>query len=372
MITILISLLLLLVGIFFPNNSKFSILGWMFLGWLSISAPKEYLSDYSTYNLVYNNLSSYSGTFEVGYTQLEYFANNFGLTFDQFRSIFVISALLMMYLGIRRFTKNHALFLVMYLLTFYGYDLIQMRSQFMMGSVLLGYSVLISEKISKLRLICAIFIIYLGSLIHTSGYIFLVALFIYIFIKKFDNILNIALPGATILLFVMPLIYRSGIVFSIVDFLGRFTGRNVLADKLLISFTGGMSIRVEFIYFFAILISWLMVKSIRLQVGHNNEINKIVSVNYNILLCGTLVAFWGFSLLGIAPDYSRLYRHGITFVFIMIAYYFEQKNNFYRQNSKRSLIMILLIPLIFINFYVTSLSWGPEPRENVPYLLHIR
>ncbi|RDF88858.1 hypothetical protein DQM10_06145 [Leuconostoc mesenteroides subsp. mesenteroides] len=368
MLTLLIIVILFFMGYIIPKNSKISVLGWIYLGWLSVTAPTDYLGDYLAYKSAYNDMASYQGLFEGGYTYLESVSNQIGLSFDQFRMMFVLSTIIFLYIAVRRFTKNHALFLAIYLLTFYAYDLIQMRSQFMMSIVLLAYSFLISNKRSKVRLFFAIFLIFLAAQIHSSGYIFLLGILIYILSKNIDNVVKLSLPIAVGASLLIPFLFRSSVFIAIINILGHITGRDVLVEKLLVLFTDGVSISLKLWYFIPLFVSWWII-TIVMSNQNKQDISKEASIKYKVLISGCLIGFMGFALLSIAPDYSRLFRHGMTFLIVMMAYYFENDNGIiYLTKEKLSIIAGLMV-FIFFSFYVTYLTWGPVAQESVPYLL---
>lgn len=370
MLTLIIVIVLLLTGLLMPKNSKVSILGWIYLGWISVTAPTNYLGDYLAYKSVYNDLYAYQGIFESGYTFLEKIGNQSGLVFDQFRLLFVAVTIILFYIGVSRFTKNHALFLAVYIIAFYSYDLIQMRSQFMIGLVLVAFSSLIGEGNTKIKVIIATMLIYLAAQIHSSGYIFLFGIILFLSVKQFKQLAQVLLPLTLITSILIPLLFRSSLFMSFVNFLGSMTGRNVLADKLLVLFTGGVSSSLKLWYLIPLLLAWFIIKVVVGTFG-NKDTSFLVQQKYRILISGSIIGFIGFALLSIAPDYSRLFRHGMTFLIVLAAYFIEQANQNKTLSQRRIMVTSLVILFTCFAFYVTSRTWGPYAQWSIPFILKI-
>lgn len=372
MLTLVIIVILFFMGIVIPKNSKISIFGWCYLGWLSVTAPTDYLtSDYYAYSAAYSDPISYQDVFERGYTEFERLSYHFGLSFDQFRSIFVGITIFILFLGVRRFTKNYALFLSLYLLTFFSQDLIQMRSQFMMAVLVLGYSLLIGKKHNKIRLVSAICVIIIGSQIHSSGYIFMIGICLYFSSKYIDIIVKFSLFSTVIFSFVISVIFRSSLFVAMVNLLGRLTGRDeVLSDKLFVLFTNGTDFSLKLWYFIPLLISWIAMLCIIRSSGIRN-LDAVDSIKYRVLLSGVLMGFIGFALLSIAPDYSRIFRHGMTFFIILIAFYFENARKMSYRTGSFVMLGFALLPFAYFSFHSTSITWGPTAEQSPSYLLKI-
>ncbi|MCK8604570.1 EpsG family protein [Leuconostoc citreum] len=371
MLTLVIILILLLVGVLVPKNSKISILGWSYLGWLSVTAPTEYLtSDYNAYRSAYFDPLSFQGVFEKGYTWLETIGYYFGLSFDQFRAVFAGIVVLSMYLAVSRFTKNHALFLSLYIMTFYSQDLIQMRSQFMMSLVLVAYSCLVGENHKKARLIIAVAIIMIAAQIHSSGYIFIIGILIYMGSKYIETIAKLSLIISVVLSLIISVVFKSSIFIYIINILGRLTDRvEVLNDKLLVLFTDGTAFSLKIWYFIPLLLAWVIIVSM-IYRGNVDKLKFGDNQKYKVLLSGVLVGFLGYSLLSIAPDYSRIFRHGMVFFLILLSAYIERNKNIFSIRVHLSLI-ILMIPFVYFSFHSTSITWGPVAKQSPPYLLKI-
>lgn len=370
MLTLIIVIVLLLTGLLMPKNSKVSILGWIYLGWISLTAPTNYLGDYLAYKSVYNDLYAYQGIFESGYTFLEKIGNQSGLVFDQFRLLFVAVTIILFYIGVSRFTKNHALFLAVYIIAFYSYDLIQMRSQFMIGLVLVAFSSLIGEGNTKIKVVIATMLIYLAAQIHSSGYIFLFGIILFLSVKQFKQLVQALLPLTLITSILIPLLFKSSLFMSFVNLLGSMTGRNVLTDKLLVLFTGGVSSSLKLWYLVPLVLAWGIIKIVTDTLDSEN-VPFSEKQKYRILISGSLIGFIGFALLSVAPDYSRLFRHGMTFVIVLAAFFIEQANQYKNLSQKRIIVTCLIILFSGFSFYATYRTWGPYAQEAIPFILKI-
>ena len=83
------------------------------------------------------------------------------------------------------------------------------------------------------------------------------------------------------------------------------------------------------------------------------------------------MGFIGFALLSIAPDYSRIFRHGMTFFIILIAFYFENAKKMSYRTGSLVMIVFALLPFAYFNFHSTSITWGPIAEQSPSYLLKI-
>ncbi|MBZ5975036.1 EpsG family protein [Leuconostoc gelidum subsp. gelidum] len=368
MITVFVVIILLIIGILFPENEKVSFFGWIYLIWLSVNAPQKYLlGDYVVYQYSYNNLITQDSQFEKGYTLLEYLGNFVGLNFETFRQYFVAIGVIILYFGVRRFTKNHSLVLAMYIPTIWVVDIIQMRSFVMMSVMVLGFSLLLCNNlISK---ILAVTVILLGASIHSSGYLFLIGLVLYLLVKSISNFIKYLTYGAIIGILLLPLLLRSSVFISIISFLGNITGRSALVNNLSDLFMSGTPINLKLIYYFILVLSLTVIVLI---TKDNQKINDDKTfIVFKVLVGGITILFVGTVLLDVASDYSRLIRHGLLYVYILIAWYFQNVKKNGQITIRQLIIGIATCSLVILVYITSQITWGSDIPMSTPYLLHL-
>lgn len=368
MITTVVIFILLIIGFLFPRNAKISLLGWTYLVWLSLNAPQQaLLGDYTVYQYSYDDLWTHGSQFEKGYTFLAYLGNTAGLDFEMFRKIFVTFGILMFYLGVRRFTKNHALVLGLYIPTLWVVDIIQMRSFIMMAVMLFAFSLLTNP--TFINKVLALFIIIAGASIHSSGYLFLIGFMIVWLIKSISRAISKLVISEVVGIAVLPILLKSSLFIAIISFLSEITGRSTLVGNLTGLFTSGTSLHLRILYYLMLIIVIIIVNIIIKEktMWDDETINKVKA-----LLGGLSILFVGTALLIIAPDYSRLIRHGLIFLFILIGLYLQNIINIREGCRKILVIAILSLLLMGTAYYVTQRTWGTDVPESTPYLLHLK
>lgn len=368
MVTAVIIFILLVVGFLFPSNAKVSLLGWGYLLWLSISAPQQaLLGDYTVYQYSYGDLLTHGSQFEKGYTFLTYLGNMAGLEFETFRKCFVAFGVFVLYLGVRRFTKNHAFVLAYYIPTIWVIDIIQMRSFVMMDIMVFGFSLLINP--TRSNKVLAFLIILLGASIHSSGYLFLIGFILVLFIKSITNTVNKLVISEVVGVSILPILLKSSLFITLVSFLGEITGRSSLVNNLTGLFISGTTLHLKLLYYFILACATIILSIVVKEDVINNDSKMTKKIEP--LIGGLSILFVGTAFLVIAPDYSRLIRHGLVFLFILIALYLQIMNE--KNQSKANLFFVGILSIILeisVN-YAGQITWGVDIPNSLPYLLHL-
>jgi len=361
-----IVILLIFIGFVYPKNNRISFLFWIFLAWLAISAPTDYLNDYLEYKRVYDNLYLNQQVFEKGYTLLERLSVHLGLSFDQFRDIFLVLAIAILAFGVNRFTSNHAFFVGVYAATTFAFDLVQMRSFMMLSIVVVAYSFLISSNLRSY--VVSIVLIFVAASFHSSGYFLLLGVFLIATVKRINRYL-LRIPIFFSAVFVLlPILFRNGLFLSAIEKLANITGRGNLVIKLTETFTNGASGRSELYSFALSVLVFILIRIVSSENGKMTfEIQKV-----KVLFFGMMMLFLGFSFLSLAADYSRLLRVGVTFTIIYVGYYLTVVNFFERYTVRRFISTGLITVIIFLAFMTSYVGWGDGMRLTFWYILHAK
>lgn len=148
-------------------------------------------NDYLTYKIMYeavNNLgiNQYSGL-EIGQRALYRVGGILGFTYDQFLSIYVLIALLVLWIGLGYLTNNRGLALTLYFIFPFIYDATQIRNFFALCLMVYAFHFLINKGFFKSVLPFVICVIMAG-LIHSIAFFYLIFL-----LTKIKNIKTLIL-----------------------------------------------------------------------------------------------------------------------------------------------------------------------------------
>ena len=111
---------------FFLKKSKICTVGIVSI--MLILAVYNYQSaDMANYEFSYQNVLAIDSFRYIGFTAILSFCAKAGLTWIQFRWLYYITSYALMIVGIHLITKNVNLVLSLYMITYYGIDVVQMK-----------------------------------------------------------------------------------------------------------------------------------------------------------------------------------------------------------------------------------------------------
>lgn len=181
-----ITIEILLVVAFLLKNKFVQIL---FLGmslsydaWLVAVADARHNPDYLLYQTSYDNQWT---NFEAGYTYLAHFFSYFGYNYVEFRTAFSVATFIIFFVSILLISENPSIIGVAFNFTLFLIGSIQIRNMAMLAIVLLGYSItakLIHSRSKYLGLL----IVFMGTLIHSLGWLFFITLLFFLLLKSKD------------------------------------------------------------------------------------------------------------------------------------------------------------------------------------------
>lgn len=171
--SIILLLSFVLLGLFF-HKSKIVGSGLLILLFLLFAFEKS-IGDYEEYLLMYDEIGSGVGRaneYEILYVLACSTAAKLGLTFDQMRYIFCIAEVLMIYSVIKRYTKNKALVLALFII--YPALLDAELFRFLFGMTLVIYALPYLLQGNRKGYIIYFVLVGLAALFHTSCWLFLI------------------------------------------------------------------------------------------------------------------------------------------------------------------------------------------------------
>lgn len=347
-----------LLSSFSKRTSKlFGSLGLLILGIIAGVSNAVYAPDYHVYEVYYNIAGQTEFLyFEKGYSLLGIIAYRMGADYATFRLIFCILLSILFAYSVSKLTKNVALFTVIYGASVFVLDAIQIRSMAVVVLVIFALTFLVNQ--TKKDRIIAFIIIFMSSLIQSSGIFFLLIVFIDMVPKKWiHNMLVISsslMVGLTFLL----IGFRQNMLNLMSSLASILIQREDIVSRISGRYAGGSSVKssLEFFIFTIIMvfISYLIYQQLE------NDIKDKAKVLFETLL----VISFATPLYLVAPDYSRLLRLGLVIFILLFTLYFEHNS------LKKDLVLpITSIGIIIIYTYINIHVWGQGFIDSIPYVL---
>ena len=152
-------------------------------------------ADIANYEHQYQNALS-TGSFRyIGFTMILTFCAKAGMTWIQFRWLFYIVVYSLMIIGIRLITKNVNLVLSLYMITYYGIDVVQMKSTLaniisFFATVYLINNIIKKKHFIGWKITAAYVMLSIAVLIHFSTVFYLVIALLYMIFYNRKNFTN--------------------------------------------------------------------------------------------------------------------------------------------------------------------------------------
>lgn len=357
MLYCLSELILFLYQIFKKNNSFIGFIGLIILGYFAGSPNPLYTYDYSMYWYQYNQ-TGLTGNFyfEKWYSELGLFFYKLGASYEEFRIFFALLATVILYIGVRRFTKNVALFAAIYGITVFVTDATQIRSYMMISIIIYAMSFLKELNLKNYMIFITLTII--AAQFQSSAYIFLLLLPIRIWVNKGNHFWKIII--ITIGCFFGFLIVGKSKIIQVLAWLASFSnGRVNLIEKVSGQYNYGTSILRFIIIVGSTIMGLILAKYIYQQVN-NSEAKCLYS--------GLAFSVLTLPLLYIAADYQRLQRGSFLFLIIMISIFFEKK----RFSFSKEQLFFIILGMIGVCYITTISNVSGSFANSVPYILKIK
>lgn len=350
------------------QNYIFGFFCMMILGLFAAITSPTHNADYTAYMNDYNispHVSSSSFHFEKGYTYFARFFYHVGFTYQQFRFIFALLCVVIMYFGVKRFTNNVTLFSFIYGVTLFVIDSVQIRNFMMVSLVVFGSSMLIDN--SKRNIVIATIVILISGQFHSLGYLFLFVVLLRMFSFKFLLKNMYVFMGLSVFIMISINIIGIPTITKAVAFvISMLSNRSNIVSKIASQYNYGtvpiryVAVAASALFGFATF--GLIVKVLEL----NND--KLLTNKLHVLYSGALISIIMLPTLSLANDYSRIPRASFIFIIIAIAIYYEMSDDL-KINKMRSLITFFIIIICFMTGFSHFFTWGTAYRSNFLYLI---
>lgn len=352
---------------FFKKKSgAIGFLGFMALAWLAGSASSTTTTDYSTYATNYLTAASGSIYFEKWYTNFGLLFHHLGFDYPQFRLFFCVLSFVILYVGVRRFTKNTALFVGLYGITIFFNDATQVRNLMMISIAILGLSFL--KDINKKNVLISTLLILISAEFQSLGYVFLVVMILCILLRlKLKKIYKrglIFFPSITMLL---VLFFKVVGVTTVTSFIAKVVGlvgaRSSLVSKITGQYVNGTSMGKVFMITLASLMGFFLMS----KLFEDSLVAEKVSNKMQVIYIVVIFSLLCLPTLLMAVDYSRIQRNAFVFILIAISLYFEK----IIAQEDRVLIILMTIASCVLYAVTHIYIWGPEFMQSIPYIAKI-
>lgn len=346
------------------------LLGMSFLAYLAGVANPSTTSDYQIYELVYNDPVNRGIYFERGYDLVSQFFYNLGWSYASFRILFCYVAMLILFIGVLRFTNNIALFSAVYGITIFSIDATQIRNLMMIAIVTLGLSFLKTINIRNVSL--SLVLILLAAEFQSLGYVFLLTIFLILVfsssLKKNPRIHIICFCVLSLIVILFLAFFGISKVSNLlVEIAGVLGSRGNLVEKISGQYVYGSSVRNWLLTvistFFGLFYSYGLYSS---SVSSGDEVK---TGKNNVIFWTAITSLLCLPLLFFAVDYSRIQRACFIFIIIEVSIYSER----YFLNVNKNKMVLYLVPALVCTLYgVThNLIWGPNFIHAIPYITQI-
>lgn len=307
--------------------------------------------DYSAYEAEYNNrYLGYVSRFEWLYQSCANLAVKYNLTYAQFRMILIAFTFLILFIAVRRLTSNDKFFWLMFALSPFFSETVQVRSFTMMALVLLAVSFLENNNI-KGYLISSI-LIYLGTGFHTSGYIFFLILPIHFLFSKRWSIDNLkkSFWAFLVISFIVAIFSRSSILSGLTTVIQSISDNEEVANNVTTIYFNGVSI--SSLFFILCFLSFFLLV---IRIVRNSQIS--LDKNIRVLFSYIFISFIGMPLVMISSQYSRILREGIIGMLIVLSIIFIDKK----------ILKKYIFPIVIVHLIVTYVFMGGY-RQSAGFL----
>lgn len=294
------------------------------------------IPDIDVYERQYHLLTK--GVFENGYYWISYIASGMNLSFDVFRGVIIIVAILFMYIGISKLGFNRNIVFAIYAIYPFTIDVIQIRNFLAMS--LLIYSLHFLNRETRGGCIKFSIVVLLATLVHSISIVFFVLLLANADIveKKWKKRILLSLFFIAV---IFAFLAQSSatvqqIIYQLFSEINESKATFYLSSKMNFGF----------------LVYWLM-EVLFLFVAYKvyaEQQSRSLPLSYGRIFWVNLVLAYLFPLLTINVNFYRIYRNMSIYKYSLLGVVMGTKKN-------ATLILIFSIAVI-MNFYMNMVATG--------------
>lgn len=314
--------------------------------------------DTAAYEYMYN-LSPATHRFEQGYMWLSYFFYVHGWLFEQFRIFCSAIFVLVLYVGVKRFTDNTIMFFTLFLIFPFFVEATTVRNFYMFALVVLGTSMLKEGKIW--RNVLASLIIACGSLFQVSGIVYLVVPLLFLLSPKalirLGDYSIVILSSAVI---VVHYFFPTTFVANLVQIIAELSGRSNVSEMANL-YSQGSSFTKVIWYLIAFVVFYILLRFSLLSL------NGAQSLRYKGVFCLVLVGIMVIPALAGSVDFERFLNNGICAGYVVFCQVYFTK---YRDIVDRLKVVPIFLILV-VCFTFAWRYWDSSPSGRLQYLPYI-
>ncbi|GMA70528.1 hypothetical protein GCM10025879_17740 [Leuconostoc litchii] len=316
-------------------------------------------ADYLAYQGEYQNkLLGYTSRFEWLYQRITDATIHYNFDYSQVRLLLISIFFLVMFVGVYRLTKNAKYYWLIFSLGLFFIETIQLRSFGMISFVILGISFL--RRRGMLNYAVSTFFIFLGTGLHSSGYLFFLVPLVCFLVKKWEIktfvsalLLNSAVGTA--------LIFSSttGVSVILSNLLNSISSNSESADNIATLYATGFSL------FTILLLMVFVVPLIYLVYLLKNNEFLLEDKTVTIVLSFISVTMIGIPLLVLSNQYDRVLREGMMGMIILMSIINEKVSI----NNKKNICFVSLY-FIFIFVFIGGIQ-NSFVFQNILHYVHL-
>ncbi|WP_273750879.1 EpsG family protein [Leuconostoc mesenteroides] len=359
----MIYLIVVGINIFFNKvRGKWTIISLLLIAslvYLSGIPDPTTTADYLAYQGEYQNkLLGYTSRFEWLYQRITDATIYYNFDYSQVRLLLISIFFFVMFVGVDRLTKNTKYYWLIFSLGLFFIETIQLRSFGMISFVILGISFLRRRRI--LNYAVSTFFIFLGTGLHSSGYLFFLVPVVCFLVKKWDIkkfvsalLLNLTVGAA--------LIFSSTIGASVIlsNLLNSISSNSESADNIATLYATGFSL-----YTMLLLVVFVVPLIYLVYLLKNNKF-LLEDKTVTIVLSFISVTMIGIPLLILSNQYDRILREGMMGMIILISIINEKVNT----NNKKNASFVSLY-FIFIFVFIGGIQ-NSFVFQNILHYVHL-
>jgi hypothetical protein len=334
----------ILTGLAFRKNKLITL--FILLTMYVFAAFKTTDADMDNYVCGYYSASDEGIYRYAGFTLFVKIMSTLQLDFEQYLCVFYLMVFGLMFIGIRKLTKNVNFVFASYLISCYAMDVVQMKSALADSIVLFAFAYYFgkSERVNKRRACITACILLLATFIHFSALFYLVAFFLYLILKgkKYYLIGILLITG-------MSFVFVSGIGLSI--FLSMGSALGMLGnDNEYLSGWMDRNTRLGFLIpfldvFFIAIPYWLLYNRKKFE-GVQNTFNQL-----GLFMCTVVLML---PLLYLNVTFTRLFRIYLILSAVVVSNYGIRLKY---KNYELFTLLLFFISLIYTFFIDTYQFW---------------
>lgn len=336
--------------------SNISLFGLFLVQTMIVGYTNSFVPDYDAYRTLYEfgyKATTYDKGFLFYMTPFQYI----GISYTGFRILTYSIIFLLLVLSVNKFIpKNKNLFFILYLISPFVYDAIQIRNSLMMVLVVLSTTFLID--FTKKKFIISIILILLAASVQSLGYVFLIYPLIYIMLKvSSKNILKIYI---VVIFLIFIAMMNKAVTNNIILILGnQLSSMRGVSNYLQFDSIHNGWIINDLIAFFSFILVYFSYR----KIAFDNKSNESLKNRITILTAFACVGLLTIPLSFIDGNFLRISRNTTFAVYVSFIMYFNLKKGFY---INKSIVSILLVLNLVLYITIEFIDVGP----SINYLLY--